>query len=509
MSETAKPLLDRAVKYSGIIAYTDGSCRGKNFGDPAVPGMIGWGMHCYVYNDEKPKKGTGHPKIAATRNGYLPKAEKEGKEVTVLQYATTVGSRTEVGSNNTAEILAVGSALEYAKQFRIDDLLIRSDSKVAIKGLLEQCPTWVKNNWCFPDGTQVKNHAEWQRTLKAYNDVVNNGTKVKIEWIKGHSTWFGNNLVDRVAGIASHKSREGIAEEVTREAAPEGYWKPREEKHPLIAYRGLFFNTRNNVCEPGEYYLSNMVRSDEFIGSRDTDGAFGYVQLKEPDAVLELVRDRQIEVTQDISTLVLARIDRIYKDTRADDLMQHGKYALVRGHHQHAHLYFVDATKDKKEPVTEELDPPMLALRVITAFSQLIDFLRAFKARTSNEPGCLGANTQIVNITSEFFEPKEVKKAGKVSQALMFRDSIPMNAKELQLKVNLFDHDLVVRQLFGIHLPPRNIIKKLQETDVEVWLVAEKYTDRVIKYHTIIQSDDNWSIWSGYYSNAIVLKPVA
>lgn len=508
MSETSTAVIDKAISYSGIVAYTDGSCRAFNPGEPPVPGAIGWGMHCFVYNDEKPKKGTGHPKIAATTEGYVPKAEKEGKEVTILQYATTVGSRKEMGSNNTAEILAINSALEYAKQFRIKDLLIKSDSKVAIGGLLEKCPEWVRSGWKFPDGNYVKNYQEWQRTLKNYNDVVSSGTKVEIKWIKGHSTHFGNLVADRVAGIASHKSKEGIEEETTRESHPDGYWKPKEEKHPFITYRGMFFHTLNNPCKPGEYYLCNMIKSDEFIGQRDTDGAFGYVQLKEPDPVLEMVRDRQIEITKDLSTLVLARIDRIYKDTRADDLMQHGKYALVRGHHNFAHLYFVDAVKDKKEPITEELDPPLLALRVSTGFSELIALLEAFKKAPDVKHG-LGDRYQVIDITDRFFEAGEVKKGKTTSATLEFKnDDIPMNAKEIKESFCLFGKDVIVRQVFGIHLPPRNTLKKLSgvEQDVKMWLIAFKETDNVIRYHTVIRSNEDWSIWSGYYSNMLIVK---
>lgn len=505
---TSTNLLDKAVSYSGIIAYTDGSCRAFKPGDDPVPGAIGWGMQCYVYNDEKPKKGTGHPKIAATNEGYLPKAEKDGKEVTVMQYATTVGSRKEIGSNNTAEILAINAALEYAKDFRIKDLLIKSDSKVAIGGLLEKCPQWVRSGWKLPDGNFVKNMQEWQRTLKNYNDVVNNGTKVQIKWIKGHSTHFGNILTDKIAGIASHKSKEGIAEEITRESHPDGYWKSKEERHPFIAYRGMFFNTFSDVCPPGSYRLCNMVKSDEFIGQRDTDGAFGYVEIKEPDSVLEMVRERQREVTKDISTLVLARIDRVYKDTRADDLIQHGKYALVRGHHQHAHLYFVDAVRDKKEPITEELDPPMLALRVTQGFSELMAILARFKVFHQGGDVSNFDGGQVVDITPRFFEDKEVKKAGNKTAMVkeFLNDAIGMNEKEVKFSQTLFDKDLVVRLVFGIHLLPRNSLKKLSGTEVNMWLIAIKETPFLVRYHTIIKSNDDWSIWSGYYSNMLIIK---
>jgi hypothetical protein len=250
-----------------------------------------------------------------------------------------------------------------------------------------------------------------------------------------------------------------------------------------------------------------MVKSDEFIGQRDTDGAFGYVQVASPDPVLVMVRDRQIEITKDISTLVLARIDRIYKDTRADDLMQHGKYALVRGHHHHAHLYFVDALKDKKEPVTEELDPPLLALRVVSAFSELIDLLENFKKFPEPTATSLGDKYEVHEITDVFFETKQVKKGKETISTLDFKnDGIPLNAKEVKETRKLFGQDLVIRQVFGIHLPPRNNIKKLSGTDVKMWLVGFKETDKVIRYHTVIKSDSDWSIWSGYYSNMVVIK---
>ena len=91
---------DAKVLYSGVVIYADAGVKPN-------PGLGGWGLHGYMYNEEKPKKGSGCQKAYVTKDGYLMKENFKGKdkptEITPIRYLDAYGSISASIDNNAAE----------------------------------------------------------------------------------------------------------------------------------------------------------------------------------------------------------------------------------------------------------------------------------------------------------------------------------------------------------------------------------------------------------------------
>jgi ATP-dependent DNA helicase PIF1 len=138
------------------ICYTDGACTANGFAKAAA------GVGVFF--------GVGDP-----RNVSLP---LEG----------------ELQSNNRAELVAIIEALKHARPPH--KLIIRSDSQYCIKGCQQWIKSWKTNGWRTKSKTAVLNTDLWK-----YIDsrLVMLGDCVSLEFVKGHSDDYGNDMADRLA----------------------------------------------------------------------------------------------------------------------------------------------------------------------------------------------------------------------------------------------------------------------------------------------------------------------
>lgn len=486
------------------VLYTDGSAK------PTNPGKIGWSVHGYTFAADESSKGAGHPKVVPTVAGYLEKSPAT-KCVELINYYDYVGWSPKVTTNNAAEVLGCAQALRYASALKsLKHVHVFTDSMYVVNGINDHIHKWVANNWIKRDGTPVQNQDEWREVLNWTTALKDNNTKVKVEWVKGHGTNFGNIRADFLAGIGSATALladERGGREMIKKS--EGYWKSESERHPLLGLRGWFFTVNPEYVVRGEYFLCNQVKSDEFIGSRSVDGSFGYVKLKEEEPLLELVRERQLEVAREFETLALARIDRIFDKAVCSAIETFGKIVLATKRYSN-NLHFInedhmvrpnkdDEGAEKSLPITEELYPPKLALRCIGTISKLKEMVEIFMRgdHTKESSGTLVFH----DITDEYFEKTPSKKGTPV---WMFKKSIKVPDQSISMTRHAFGREIRFQQIFGIHMLGRNNLKRLEMTDVQMWLVVEKTSDFAVRYHTVIKSNDDWSAWSGSHSNLIV-----
>ncbi len=143
-----------------ITIYTDGGCRGN-------PGIGGWGVYFNYKNKEK------------KLNGY----EKN----------TT---------NNRMELTAAIKALQHLKipNNKNIAIILFTDSKYLIQGLIQYLPKWQKNNWQTANKKPVKNIDLWQQLTE-----LNNIYSIDWRWVKGHSSNKGNDIADTLANEAMDK----------------------------------------------------------------------------------------------------------------------------------------------------------------------------------------------------------------------------------------------------------------------------------------------------------------
>lgn len=487
------------------ILYSDGSAKPRN------PGVIGWSVHGYTFTSTPTTKGAGHPKVVPTSAGYLEKSAAS-VPVDLVNYYDYLGWRPEVTTNNEAEVRGCLQALKYATTMPyLKTVTVFSDSRYTVDGLNNHLPNWVSNNWRKRDGNPVQHSDIWKEALAVVDTLAKNNTKISVRWVKGHGTDFGNIRADQLASIASEIALTAttIGEKETISESS-GYWKTEAERHPLMGLRGWFFLVDKDQKQEGEYYLCNQVKSDEFIGRRDVDGAFGYVQLSAPDALMEIVRKRQIEEARSFQTLALARIDRIYDKAVCAAIESHGTVVL-RCRRSSNNLHFInedamvqpakgDSGADKAMPVTEELYPPKLALRCVDTVSGLISAVKAFQ---TNEQAPELVDSEFFDITNTYYTETTDKKGNAVTA---FRKDIAVSDQSILVRRTAFGKELDFQQIFGIHILARNNMKRLEGTDVKVWLVVQKQSPRALRYYTVIRSNQDWSAWSGAHSNLIVFK---
>lgn len=149
---------------SVVTIYSDGACKGN-------PGLSGSGLAIY----------------------------KDGKKP-VLMY----GDFNPNGTNNSAELLAMLSAIKIAKE-EVDvgnTVKLLSDSRYSIDCITKWAKNWESKGWTKKGG-KISNLEIIQEAYHLYNSLSHSLT---IDYVKAHSGIEGNELADRAAGLAILKN---------------------------------------------------------------------------------------------------------------------------------------------------------------------------------------------------------------------------------------------------------------------------------------------------------------
>jgi ribonuclease HI len=103
-------------------------------------------------------------------------------------------------TNNQMELLACVHALEGAVQQQLhvgkSSIIIRTDSSYVQENYRTAMFVWRKTRWLRSSGAPVLNADLWKRLLKAIRLA---GTRVEIEWVRGHAKDEHNRAADRMA----------------------------------------------------------------------------------------------------------------------------------------------------------------------------------------------------------------------------------------------------------------------------------------------------------------------
>lgn len=104
------------------------------------------------------------------------------------------------GTNNTAELIALREALRISASIK-DKCIIKSDSQYSINCVTNWAYNWRQNSWTKKGG-EIKNLDIIKECLTIYDSIKN---RVVVEHVKGHSGIEGNEIADRLAGLAIKK----------------------------------------------------------------------------------------------------------------------------------------------------------------------------------------------------------------------------------------------------------------------------------------------------------------
>lgn len=466
---------------TGAVIYTDGGSR-ANFG--------GYGIHGYVYSDQKPTKGSGNSTQYLTNMGYVPKIDVKDKdnlqEVKPLQYINGYSSFSGPITNNIAELSGATSALDFSIKNNLKQTIVLTDSEMVVKGVNSWLHSWKKNNWIKADGQPVANKSWWEaldfnlQTLKA------NGTEVTFKWVKGHSTHVGNQLADKLATIGVlHSKDDNIRTELNIEKA-DGYWSSVVDKSPFITQKRIYFTTRPETTISGEYYLGDHGKDDDLLGKRTADGCYSYIVLKTPEPGIELMRTKQIRLASCLDVIIMARLDKIFEPATYKDILTYGDVCFYTPHRDKLDMYFVDS-----EPVSRELRPPRLAMRAILQVNILKGILQ--KYIQNDDPNLV--STDITNIVYDIDDKSDYK----------LKPEFVVGFTNLNVDVNYGNSRLTATDkidlCMSVDIPERNYLKRMEKMKPSIKVVTWMESDKMFRYVTIIQADGDAGIWGGMYSN--------
>jgi ribonuclease HI len=485
----------------GVVLFADGSARPN-------PGFAGWGLHGYLYEAIVPKKGTGNPDYVLTENDYLSKTVSatvpEVKLVTPLQYVDGYGgvpvslaADSRGNTNNQGELMGVIEALKLAIEHGVEKLRVWTDSQYVVTNM-GNAHTWQRNGWRLSNGEEAKNLALWKEFLVLFQILKEKGVDFAINWNKGHAGNYGNEIVDGLAFVGMRHATHGIFETKIVLSPAEGYWKYEANRHPFISHRRMYYNTLPESNLPGEYCLGEHDKDDDLAGKRQANGAYAYIRLDKPENVLEQVRRHSCKLANGEDTVMIGRVDYIYRAEVHEYLDSYGD--VVLNNPPDAKSYLDAVIRNKKEPVTTEHWPPLLIGRTEQELGQLKDILDDY---LKGEPEMV-----TTDLTPLIYESiVETSKKGEEKRFTKLRPEFIVGMSKMEANVN-YRHpkDNSIRQaninlILGLDLLDRNALRRLEELEPEVRLVTWLEEPLAFRFATIIKVKGAVGIWAGTYSN--------
>jgi len=491
---------DKAV-YDGAVFYTDGSARPN-------PGAYGSGVHGYVYlYPTEKQKATKVEAYFATDKGYILQkdlAASQAKEVHVLKYMDGFRSNIVEGTNNVGEICAAIMALKDFKEITdtLPRIYIAGDSEYVVKGAVEWIPTWIRNGWKSSTGAPVKNQREWILFHDAICAFKEHG-EFNIGWVRGHNNELGNVKADYLAGIATNHSQAGISHLHKVISDAQGYHKNTVDFDPLFSLKRLYFNTERELNVPGLYYQTGYASNDYITGKRTSDASFSVIRLSSPSPVLEAIIDTQCGVTGDQNTVVFAKLERVRSVDLYPYLKEFGKYAIIKDPRNHS-VNFLDF-----KPITQEVRPGELQLRTIDVLSHLEELLLDFETNyLETQELANSALYSIYDVTSHFYDFSEKKKGGVITSVMTLKKEFGVGAKSTKVDVTKTVDGVLktwtLPLLFSDDIPTRNAFKSIETFEPSVYVVTWHDAPTVIRYATIVRTNQAVSIWCNYFANQVL-----
>lgn len=495
-----KPAKAKAVKEpvevsTGLVVYTDGGCRPSR-------GIGGWGIHGYTFNllEEPPKVSK---KIDAPSSaGYLEDAEIKAsttlKAVSPIEYIDAWGSLIPESTNNIAEITAAINGINLARKVDAKETTILSDSQYVVMGVKDWSKKWVAQNWYKQDGTEVPNAEYWKQLLADLAAVEAEGRKVSWTWVKGHNNNLGNELSDRNATRGVILGKKGIEIETYEMNSAKGYWNPKAEYNRLFSHPRWYFTTNTAAISNSNdgrwiYHCGQHSARNEMLGKRVSDHAFSVLFLKEPEPVLEKVREYQAEICENMyADIVIAYLDKLLSANTYSEVAQYG-CSFLQQTTALRDLYTTDG-----QLVTTECRPPRMAHTAIENLNIMQETLESFIA--DSDTGLVKTD-----ITPYFYEQQTVKS--KVITKL--KPTLNSTTKAIEVEGNFNTTGELkttkVTLTLAIDLPNRNALAALAERDPKVWLLTYKESEIGFRYYVVISAGDDIGIWSSVHSNLRII----
>lgn len=494
---------------TGCVLYCDGGA------NPNPNGPSGSGVHGYIYidaeKDEKPFKidswVTTDEKYVMKKD-FSPMVHKLVKPIMIVEIVESIG----LGTNNIAELKAVVAAMEFALTLEGNSRVhIICDSEYTLKGMNTWSEGWKKNGWRKSDGSAPSNLEIW-RKLDDLKTILSSKVQLTSAWTKGHSvlTELGNDTADCMATMGVVRSAKGNIGRSVAMMSPVDYFSKKESIHPFISLKRVLFSTSSEWHQPGMYYQADGAGKDHVTGKQTSEATYSVVCLQDPDKILEsvvgAVCNRDTASNARYNRIVYARTDMLKSQDLLHYLKTWGEDALIPDR-RNLNQNFLD-----RRPVVVEVRGDELPLRAFDALSFLESLLITYQeCLVEQKPFFEGdvRQIQIFDVTDHFYDTK-VKRSGKAElEVHELKKQFGVGCVNTRVKLPLADKnasEVEVILSFGEDVPPRNTFRHIEVLNPSIHVITWKEAETVIRYATIVKTDDAVGIWANYFANNILLK---
>lgn len=473
-----------------LLLYTDGSFRDS---------VAGWGIHGYLYLDT-PMSSKANLKAQPTSKGYRDVAVDE--TCSVVSYVDMFGPVPGLQTNNTAELLAVIKALDYALTKNVKSLKILLDSDYVRKSIQSYLPKWIETNWVKSDGTEVKNRILWEEYLIVDAKWKSTGRNLELIKVKGHSGEFGNDRAD----INALRGRDALEDKVFETEGIEINKVKKIQLNPLVLESRLLFST-HEPANSEYYYLYNLgtlhgfgivankdsakeklAKADLILGRRIAEATFSVYKAIESDEYLEFLKDmHRTALGRAEPELAILHLGNACNAKQRQQIESLGLPGLL------IHEDIQTLSTPQMNLISRTLNPPRLANDAILLFNDLKRLLDDYLDNT------LGKSVTVLDITDELYYEvgKGEKKTYKLSK------SITNATKYIDLKTDIAKVSTLVRLVLTTDIPSRNQLNKLGDTVSKVSLLVSMIGPHSYTYSVVFSTTDGSAIYSSPYTQLI------
>lgn len=475
---------------TGVVLYSDGGC------GPTNPGFMGWGVHGYRWRElaDPTAKGTVVEGHLMTETGYT--ADGTTGSIEPLEYHQLIGCTALMGTNNRAELLGAHHALLKAATLGVQCVQLYTDSDYTVKGINTWRAAWERASWTKPDGSPVANSDLWIALYKTVDDVRGAGIDLTVTWVKGHADGLGNVQADLLASVGVQRALVGTDDIEWMERPVPKFWKHSNERHPMLNFSRIYFNTLHQNQVEGEYFQANPYKDDLVIGKRLPSSGYSIVRLNTPDPIIEMVRTRHCDIASGYNLVAMMKLDRVFSH-EVFHYLDRSPAGTLQKDRRNFNLNFAD-----RRPVSLEINPTGLSLRAIEAFGCLDDVLKAFDTKDHVDTS---STYTFIDVSDTFYTYSTKKIKGVQTEIGVLNSNISSADSDMLVTVSYQGHDLSIPISLGLDLPPRNALKRLEDHLPKVWIAVTTSAPGVIRYAGIVKCNESVGIWSNYFSDTLFI----
>lgn len=497
-----------------MIVYTDGSFKPNVEADPTL-GSYGSGIHGYVYDETKESKAvTDSPNnFYITSIGYVSSTEYNPDihvAVAPVCYIDASYSFLNKGTVNMAELLAILHALkgvlEHRAEFeteesKLNEVLILADSSYAIiefdRMLGYKSVDDYVANFIEEDKINKDILVEMKETIDKIKGAFNNNITLSIDKVAAHSLHIGNDIADDLAYLGrelSGKHKLFAAYKIFKIEKGKKYWSYTIEEYDMIKFRQLFFTNSLRACYSEVVYSVMNYRADTEPGTRSHDALMGIVCLKHSPDIVEDAIEEYHKGLRNMSTLSVVNMKNLYSRDVAYYYNMFKKDLFT-------FIYKRKELLKRNILVVNAIGSPGLGQKMLNDMQFMYEFIRMYRdLKSKGKPitdTLLNKTIRYINITDKFYgKDKKGKQVCILQQGSTF----------LVMDMEWDNSPLKFPLSLGRDTLERNQFKRLETTDIEVYLIVEKMAEKSYRYYTLVASDGNIGVYTNLYSNKIITE---